>query len=68
MDTENKYFICERKNGCRLTDLNFTLIEGQKFERDIMVVEGSKSIKAALRVGWIREMTEEEFLNVGEKK
>jgi hypothetical protein len=56
---KNKTFICEKSEGCRLADLNLNLSKGQKFSREIQVVETSRSIQAALKAGWIKEFDKE---------
>ena len=55
-----KSFKCINKEGCRISDLNLQLKEGQIFERDEMVVQNSRGIKAALRSNWIVELHEKE--------
>jgi hypothetical protein len=62
MENETRrFFVCERSDGCRLSDLNLNLVNGQKFERDTQITETSRSINAAIRIGWIREITEKEY-------
>jgi len=55
------YFICEKSEGCRLSDINITLSKGQLFERTQTVVEVSRSIRAALGAGWVRELKKSEY-------
>jgi len=51
-----KHFICKKEEGCRLTDLDLPLSKNQKFKREVGIVEKSKSIKAAINAGWIKEI------------
>jgi hypothetical protein len=62
MNEEIKYFKCVKDGGCRLADLNLNLVKDQKFCRDFTVAETSRSIQAALKSGWINELTKDEFL------
>lgn len=59
---KSKYFVCTMEGGgCRLTDLNLYLQEGQSFEREQSVIETSRSVQAALKANWIREISIAEY-------
>jgi len=57
---KSKVFVCEKAEGCRLADLNLNLSKGQKFSREAQVIETSRSIQAALKAGWIKEIDKKE--------
>jgi len=63
-----KYFVCKKEGGCRLTDLNLPLSKGQKFKREKKTVESSRSMRAAISAGWIREVNKREFESKGTTK
>ena len=64
----DKYFICKKKEGCRLTDMILYLTKDQKFMRDTSIIEKSRSIRAALNAGWIEEISKKEYEKEYEKK
>ena len=63
-----RYFKCDRKGGCRLTDLNLNLIEGQLFSRDNEVIESSRSVTAAKNSQWIKELNEKQYKEIMETR
>jgi hypothetical protein len=61
MKDEYRYFECVKDEGCRLSDLNFNVVKGQKFYRNLTIAETSRSIQSALKSGWIKEITKDEM-------
>lgn len=64
----SKKYICIAENGCRLTDLGLKLDHKQIFERSDEVINGSRSIVAAINAGWIKEFVESNEKDGGEVK
>ena len=66
---KKRYFICKNTEGCRLSDVGLDLSRDQLFSRDATVAETSRSIRAALRAGWIDELTKSKYeeLKTGKK-
>ena len=57
----NRFFKCIKQGGCRLSDLELSLVDNQFFKRSAESIEGSNSVRAALNSGWIEELTEDQF-------
>lgn len=66
MNTLYKYYKCLK--DCRLADLNLMLTAGQKFYRELPIVETSRAIRAATNAQWIKEITKTEFEAKSEPK
>lgn len=59
--SETRYFICTKEGGCRLSDLDVSLIKDQLFQRENDVTEKSRSIRAAINANWIKEISETKY-------
>lgn len=59
-----KYFKCNIVGGFRLSDVNKNVKQGQYFELDAHVTETSRSAQAAIKSGWMVEVTEKEASKV----